>query len=170
MEQNTASSEDAPVIKSQNQPVKSSSVALREEGRSLLPISRVQRIIKADKDLPVVAKEAVFAISIAAEEFIKRVTAASQRQAERENRTTVQKKDLATVAFRADEFFFLEGASSITRIALNDLIYMLDMLMWPQEDKAQATKKTSKKSKVTSGAENFNSLGSNDITETQMRS
>ncbi|KAL5482594.1 DPB3 [Sanghuangporus weigelae] len=154
MEQNTASSEDAPVkpIKSQKQPVKSSSVVLREEGRSLLPISRVQRIIKADKDLPVVAKEAVFAISIAAEEFIKRVTAASQRQAERENRTTVQKKDLATVASRADEFFFLE-----------------DILMWRQEDKAQTIKKTSKKAKVTSGAENFNSLVSNIIIETQTR-
>ncbi|KAL5501639.1 DPB3 [Sanghuangporus vaninii] len=158
MEQNTASSENAPVktITSQKQPVKPSGMVLREEGRSLLPISRVQRIIKADKDLPVVAKEAVFAISIATEEFIKRVTAASQRQAERENRMTVQRKDFATVASKADEFFFLE-----------------DVLMWLQEDKVQTIKKTSKKAKVTSGAGNlagnFNSLASNDITDTRTR-
>ncbi|PAV16876.1 histone-fold-containing [Pyrrhoderma noxium] len=86
-------------------------VILREEGRSLLPVSRVQRIIKADKELPLVAKEAVFAISIATEEFIKRITLACYRQAEREKRVTIQRKDIALVAKRADEFFFLEGAT-----------------------------------------------------------
>lgn len=55
----------------------------REAGRSLFPVSRVQKIMKADKaslrilfkrkalntsvqDLPIVAKEAVFLISVAA--------------------------------------------------------------------------------------------------------
>ncbi|KAI5116442.1 hypothetical protein M0805_006255 [Coniferiporia weirii] len=82
---------------------------LREQGRSLFPVSRMQKIIKADKELPIVAKEAVFIMSIATEEFIKRIAAASQKQAEREKRATVQKKDVAVIAKKADEFFFLEG-------------------------------------------------------------
>ncbi|EJC97954.1 uncharacterized protein FOMMEDRAFT_114740 [Fomitiporia mediterranea MF3/22] len=116
------------------QPSKRENFVLREEGRSLLPVSRVQRIIKADKELPIVAKEAVFAISIATEEFIKRIAAASQRQAERDHRTIVQRKDLAVVVERADEFFFLE-----------------DLLTWTQEEKPQATKKSSKTAKEASG-------------------
>ena len=64
------------------------------------------------------------------EEFIKRLTIAAQKQAEREKRTTVQKKDIGElylilghlhyvltcllsfaglIVKRADEFFFLEG-------------------------------------------------------------
>ncbi|KAK0187887.1 hypothetical protein F5146DRAFT_732628 [Armillaria mellea] len=44
----------------------------REAGKSLFPVSRVQKIIKADKDIPIIAKEATFLISLATEEFIKR--------------------------------------------------------------------------------------------------
>jgi histone H3/H4 len=85
----------------------------REPGKSLFPFSRVQKIIKADRvrinlnlslvhgdevvvcqDLPIVAKEATFLISIATEDFIKRITEASRRLAERERRSTVQHKDI----------------------------------------------------------------------------
>jgi histone H3/H4 len=81
---------------------------VRDGGKSLLPFSRVQKIIKADKDLPMVAKEAAFVISLAAEEFIKRLASASQMIANRENRATVQQRDIATVVRKADEFLFLE--------------------------------------------------------------
>ncbi|KAH9480544.1 DNA polymerase epsilon subunit C [Psilocybe cubensis] len=80
----------------------------REPGKTLLPFSRVQKIIKADKEIPIVAKEATFLIALATEEFIKRLCEASQHVAHREKRSTVQHKDLATVARRADEFLFLE--------------------------------------------------------------
>ncbi|KAF8650136.1 hypothetical protein AX16_005372 [Volvariella volvacea WC 439] len=98
----------------------------RERGKSLLPFSRVQKIIKADKDIPIVAKDATFLISLATEEFIKRLAGHAQRVAERENRATVQHKDIgarttfwhlacllnevlpATVVRREDEFLFLE--------------------------------------------------------------
>jgi len=80
----------------------------REAGKSSLPISRVQRILKADKELPTVAKEGVFLISIATEEFIKQLMAAANRVCERERRTTVHHRDIATVAHRVDEFVFLE--------------------------------------------------------------
>jgi histone H3/H4 len=85
----------------------------REPGKSLFPFSRVQKIIKADRvrinlilslvhsdevavfqDLPIVAKEATFLVSIATEDFIKRITEASRRLAERERRSTVQRKDI----------------------------------------------------------------------------
>ncbi|KAH8998563.1 histone-fold-containing protein [Lactarius akahatsu] len=85
----------------------------REPGKSLLPISRVQKIMKADKELPIVAKEATFLISLATEEFIKRISEASHRIAHREKRVTVQQRDIASVARRADEFLFLEGKGSL---------------------------------------------------------
>ncbi|KAG8811037.1 hypothetical protein FRC18_003701 [Serendipita sp. 400] len=37
----------------------------RESGRSLLPVARVQKILKADKELDGIAKEAVFVLSMA---------------------------------------------------------------------------------------------------------
>ncbi|KLO05925.1 hypothetical protein SCHPADRAFT_838704 [Schizopora paradoxa] len=83
-----------------------------EVGRSAFPITRVQKILKADKELPIIAREAVFAISVATEEFIKQICSASQKQAEREKRTTVQKKDIVTVSKRAEEYWFLEGMST----------------------------------------------------------
>jgi histone H3/H4 len=42
-----------------------------------------------------VAKEATFLISIATEEFIKRLSLASQRVAEKERRTVVQQRDIS---------------------------------------------------------------------------
>ncbi|KAH0586143.1 Transcriptional activator HAP5 [Termitomyces sp. J132] len=83
-------------------------VLVREAGKSLLPFARVQKIIKADKEIPIVAKDATFLISLATEEFIKRLTEAGKMVAEREKRATVQHKDIATVVRRADEFLFLE--------------------------------------------------------------
>ncbi|KAF8837924.1 hypothetical protein BDN67DRAFT_857048, partial [Paxillus ammoniavirescens] len=92
----------------------------REPGKSVLPFSRVQRIIKADKastgrhgtifpqDLPIVAKDATFLISLATEEFIKRLSEACHKIAEREKRTTVQQKDVAGIVRRVEEFLFLE--------------------------------------------------------------
>ncbi|KAJ2916116.1 hypothetical protein MD484_g4297, partial [Candolleomyces efflorescens] len=83
-------------------------VSERRPGKSLLPISRVQKIIKADKDIPIVAKDAVFLISLATEEFIRRIVVAGQRHARGENRATVKHQDLASVVRRIDEFMFLE--------------------------------------------------------------
>ncbi|KZP11306.1 histone-fold-containing protein [Athelia psychrophila] len=79
----------------------------REPGKSLFPFSRVQKIIRADKEMPIVAKEATFLISIATEEFLKRFTQAAQRVAEREKRLTVQARDIAHVVHNADEYSFM---------------------------------------------------------------
>jgi DNA polymerase epsilon subunit 4 len=93
--------------------VKATAALVRESGKSLLPISRVQKIMKADKvrgyhalhlssnstsfqELPMVAKEATFIISLATEEFIKRFSEASYHIAHREKRVTVQQRDIGT--------------------------------------------------------------------------
>ncbi|KAF5380671.1 hypothetical protein D9757_007062 [Collybiopsis confluens] len=89
----------------------------REMGKSLLPFSRVQKIIKADKDIPIMARDATFLISLAAEEFIKRLCQAGHRVAEKEKRSTVQHKDLTAVVRRADEFMFLDEIISIVQPA-----------------------------------------------------
>ncbi|KIM43301.1 hypothetical protein M413DRAFT_444120 [Hebeloma cylindrosporum] len=81
---------------------------MREPGKSLFPIARVQKIIKADKEIPIVAKEATFLISLATEEFIRRLCEAGQQVAHREKRSTVQHRDIAAVVRKADEFMFLE--------------------------------------------------------------
>ena len=47
-----------------------------------------------EQDIPIVAKEAVFLISFATEEFIKRLTEASRRVANGEKRVTVQQRDI----------------------------------------------------------------------------
>ncbi|KIK03323.1 hypothetical protein K443DRAFT_654003 [Laccaria amethystina LaAM-08-1] len=75
---------------------------IREPGKSLLPISRVQKIIKADKafllclssEIPIIAKDATFLISIATEEFIKRLSQAGHSVSEREKRSIVQHRDI----------------------------------------------------------------------------
>ncbi|KAG2361823.1 hypothetical protein BDR07DRAFT_1408458 [Suillus spraguei] len=87
----------------------------REPGKSILPFSRVQKIIKADKELPIVARDATFLISIATEEFIRRLSEACQKLAEREKRATVQQKDVASVVRRAEEFMFLEEIIAFQR-------------------------------------------------------
>ncbi|KIM78544.1 hypothetical protein PILCRDRAFT_55915, partial [Piloderma croceum F 1598] len=79
-----------------------------EGGKSIFPVSRVQRIMKADRDLPIVAKEAILLISLATEEFISRFAQAIHRVAEKERRATVQPRDCAIVVHKADEFAFLE--------------------------------------------------------------
>jgi len=83
-------------------------VLVREPGKTLFPMSRVQKIIKADKEIPIIAKDATFLISIATEEMIKRLCEAGQQVAHREKRSTVQHKDIATVVRKADEFLFLK--------------------------------------------------------------
>ncbi|KAG5639200.1 hypothetical protein H0H81_005679 [Sphagnurus paluster] len=100
--------EGGPQPAKKNRVRKEPVVLEREPGKSLLPFSRVQKIIKADKDIPIITKEATFLISLATEEFIKRISEAAKRVADRERRTTVQHKDIATVVRKADEFLFLE--------------------------------------------------------------
>ncbi|KAF7422905.1 hypothetical protein PC9H_011069 [Pleurotus ostreatus] len=69
-----------------------------------LPFARVQRIIKADKKIGIVAKDATQLIAFATEEFIKRITQTARRKA---TGSTIMYHDLTSAA-REDEFRFLE--------------------------------------------------------------
>ncbi len=93
-----------------------SNAPVHTSGKSVFPVSRVQKILKADKvrlhlshyvqanehltrlqqELPQVSREAVLLISLATEEFVKRLAEASHRLAVRESRLTVQRKDVGT--------------------------------------------------------------------------
>ncbi|KIY61588.1 histone-fold-containing protein [Cylindrobasidium torrendii FP15055 ss-10] len=99
----------------------------RQLGKSLFPVSRVQKIIKADKEIPIVSKEANFLISRATEAFIERLCESAAGVAQRSNRATVQHRDLATVVRKADEFLFLE-----------------DIIPWSLSDAVAPKKKTKK--------------------------
>ncbi|KZP01347.1 hypothetical protein CALVIDRAFT_133077 [Calocera viscosa TUFC12733] len=82
----------------------------RDMGKTLLPVARVQKILKADKEMSTCGKDAVFLISVAAEEFIKRLAQAGHQQAQRDKRSTVQQRDLATAVrtTQHEELAFLE--------------------------------------------------------------
>ncbi|OJT13637.1 hypothetical protein TRAPUB_9826 [Trametes pubescens] len=101
-----APEEDAPAAKAKR--AKALDTIVREPGKSVLPFSRVQKILKVDKDLPMVQREAAFLISLATENFVMRFSEAIQRNAGREGRATVQGKDVVTTVRRAEEFAFLE--------------------------------------------------------------
>ncbi|PIL22615.1 transcription factor [Ganoderma sinense ZZ0214-1] len=107
-EQEAQTSTDHP--KPKKAKASSSELLVREPGKSLLPYSRVQKILKADKDLIMVQREAVFLISRATEEFVAQIAEASQAVASREGRATVQAKDLMSCIRRAEEYVFLEEA------------------------------------------------------------
>jgi len=79
----------------------------REPGKNPFPVSRVQRILKADTQLPTISKEAVFLISVATEKFIERLAQAGQRVAERQSRVSVQERDICAVVRGIEEFTFL---------------------------------------------------------------
>ncbi|KAF8318994.1 hypothetical protein DL93DRAFT_263136 [Clavulina sp. PMI_390] len=80
----------------------------RTPGSSLIASSRVAKIMKADKDLGITAKEAVFLVSIATEEFIKRLAFEGHKVATREGRSVVTQRDLAAAVKRTDELLFLK--------------------------------------------------------------
>ncbi|KDN45425.1 hypothetical protein RSAG8_05012, partial [Rhizoctonia solani AG-8 WAC10335] len=71
-------------------------------------MARVQKIMRADKELPNVTKEAVHTISVATEEFIRRLSSAAFAQANRDRRTMIQYKDVALAVKRTPEMHFLE--------------------------------------------------------------
>ena len=108
---------------------KATASLVREPGKSLLPISRVQKIMKADKvrapsqitckapsltsvqELPMVAKEAAFLISLATEEFVKRLSEASYHIAHREKRVTVQQRDIGAMISSSNVAYLTHRAS-----------------------------------------------------------
>jgi Histone-like transcription factor (CBF/NF-Y) and archaeal histone len=61
------------------------------------------------QELPTVAKEAAFLISLATEEFIKRLSEASHHIAHREKRVTVQQRDIGAIPCSLNLAYWLTG-------------------------------------------------------------
>ncbi|KAJ7603942.1 hypothetical protein FB45DRAFT_958442 [Roridomyces roridus] len=82
----------------------------REPGESLLPAHRLEGIIQAEGVMGTLAlsKEGLFLLSIATEEFIKRLVQGGQRQAGVERRTMVTYRDMAATTEQYQEFMFLK--------------------------------------------------------------
>ncbi|KAF9107138.1 hypothetical protein BGX29_007199 [Mortierella sp. GBA35] len=80
----------------------------KAQGVTVLPVARVKRIIKEDKDIQMVSNDAVFLISLATELFLESFTAKAFNLAKIEKRKTVSYKDLATAVTQHDSLEFLQ--------------------------------------------------------------
>ncbi|KAK7690014.1 hypothetical protein QCA50_006656 [Cerrena zonata] len=79
----------------------------RVPGRSIIPLSRVEGLLEADGEGGYMSKEATYLLTIATEEFIKRLSVAGHRQASGSKRLQVNYRDLAITAHQHPEFKFL---------------------------------------------------------------
>ncbi|WWC72210.1 uncharacterized protein I206_106172 [Kwoniella pini CBS 10737] len=84
------------------------SLAEKQLGTTIFPISRIKKIIKNDKELENMSSEAVFMISVATEYFIKHFMEEGYTKARLEKRKIVNYKDMAAVVARSEEFDFLK--------------------------------------------------------------
>ncbi|KAJ6559201.1 hypothetical protein DFH09DRAFT_1162209 [Mycena vulgaris] len=82
----------------------------RVPGESLLPSLRLESIIQADGVMGTLAlsKEGLFILSVATEEFIKRLVQGGHRQATAERRTSINYRDMAATTQQYQEFMFLQ--------------------------------------------------------------
>ncbi|KAF9905127.1 hypothetical protein EC991_002013 [Linnemannia zychae] len=78
------------------------------QGVTQLPVARVKRIIKEDKDVQMVSNDAVFLISLATELFLESFATKAFNLAKIEKRKTVSYKDLATAVTQHDSLEFLQ--------------------------------------------------------------
>ncbi|KAF9387432.1 hypothetical protein CPC16_007040 [Podila verticillata] len=86
----------------------SPSYAGKAKGVTQLPVARVKRIIKEDKDITMVSNDAVFLISMATELFLESFTTKAFNLAKMEKRKTIAYKDLATAVSQHDSLEFLQ--------------------------------------------------------------
>ncbi|KAI1853376.1 hypothetical protein JX265_000128 [Neoarthrinium moseri] len=79
-------------------------------GATLLPLSRVKKIIAQDQDINICSNNAAFAITVATELFIQHLAskALDAAKAERKPRRNIQYKDIATAVHHHDNLEFLE--------------------------------------------------------------
>ncbi|KAG7443047.1 uncharacterized protein BT62DRAFT_935366 [Guyanagaster necrorhizus] len=97
----------------------------RPVGQTLLPGTKLENIISADgvTGSLSLSKEALFVLSIATEEFIKRLAQGGLRQANSERRSAVQYQDMAATTLQYQEFRFLQDTIP-TAISLADAIFL----------------------------------------------
>ncbi|KAJ7250879.1 hypothetical protein B0H12DRAFT_657744 [Mycena haematopus] len=97
-------------------------------GESLLPSLRLESIIQAHGVMGSLAlsKEALFVLSVATEEFIKRLAIGGHRQASVERRTSVNYRDMAATTQQYQEFMFLQETIP-TPVSLSDALQLREL-------------------------------------------
>ncbi|GJJ79060.1 DNA polymerase epsilon subunit 4 [Entomortierella parvispora] len=78
------------------------------KGVTELPVARIKRIIKEDKDIGLVSNDAVFLISLATEYFLESFTQKAFNLAKIEKKKSVFYKHLATAVTQHDSLEFLQ--------------------------------------------------------------
>ncbi|KAL9656070.1 hypothetical protein ABK040_007688 [Willaertia magna] len=73
-----------------------------------LPVARVKRIMKSDVDVRIISQEAVLLVAKATEKMIEHLAKESCKYTLKENRKTIQYKDLVESVKNCDVFDFLE--------------------------------------------------------------
>ncbi|PWN90910.1 hypothetical protein FA10DRAFT_267339, partial [Acaromyces ingoldii] len=76
-------------------------------GQSIFPLTRVARIVKADRDVEMTSKDAIYVIAKATELFIKHLTDSAYTKARLDKKRTITYKELASAVHTQPEFFFL---------------------------------------------------------------
>ncbi|KAH8921084.1 histone-fold-containing protein [Atractiella rhizophila] len=81
-----------------------------EEVKPAFPLARIQKIMKADKDVGTISKEAVFMMSFACEHFVSKLTdeACTVAQLDGKRRKLVQYIDLAQAVQNNPDLHFLK--------------------------------------------------------------
>lgn len=85
-----------------------SAVVERVPGTTILPLARIKRVIKEDKDVSLINAEATFCIAYATELFMEYLVTEAFAKAKKEKRKTVYYKDLAGTVKEVEQFEFLE--------------------------------------------------------------
>ncbi|ORX45254.1 histone-fold-containing protein [Hesseltinella vesiculosa] len=80
----------------------------RTPGQSYLPLARVKRIIKLDKDIAMINAEATQTVCLATELFMEYLANEGYTTAQKAKRKTIYYKDLADVVGKTEAFQFLE--------------------------------------------------------------
>ncbi|KAI8644854.1 histone-fold-containing protein [Parasitella parasitica] len=101
-------SSNTPIDITQDTPKSSSKqVPGRTPGTTMLPLARIKRVIKEDKDVALINAEATFCIAYATELFMEYLVTEAFSRAKKEKRKTVYYKDLASTVKESDQLEFL---------------------------------------------------------------
>ncbi|KAG1748615.1 hypothetical protein EDB19DRAFT_213797 [Suillus lakei] len=107
LESDTDPEDELAASASANQKKSGRRLGERAPGTTLLPPSKVENIVQPDTSITM-SKEALFILSVATEEFIKRMAQAGHRQAAAKRRGIVNYSDLACSTQQYQEFMFLQ--------------------------------------------------------------
>ncbi|KAI8890245.1 histone-fold-containing protein [Backusella circina FSU 941] len=101
-EQNIESTSTEPKTTTPSKPTE------KTPGTTMLPIARIKRVIKEDKDVSLINAEATFCIAYATELFMEYLVTEAFTKAKKDKRKTVYYKDLANTVKEVEQFEFLE--------------------------------------------------------------